>query len=48
MSEKQLIGSVSLPLNLDQNRNHVFHADLSELRRAAKERARELPIWCKT
>jgi hypothetical protein len=27
--EAQLIASVSLPLNLDQNRNHAFHATLS-------------------
>ena len=45
--EKQLIGSVSLPLNLDQNRNHVHYGNLSALRRAAKQRARELPIWGK-
>jgi len=42
--EKELIGSVSLPLNLDQNRTHPYHPDLSALRRAAKNRARELPI----
>jgi hypothetical protein len=42
--EHDLITSVCLPLNLDQNRNHSFHAELSALRRAAKRRARELPI----
>ncbi len=42
--EEELIRSVSLPLNLDQNRNHRFHAVLSEMRRAAKMRARELPV----
>jgi len=42
--EEELIRSVSLPLNLDQNRNHSFHAALSEKRRVAKMRARELPV----
>jgi hypothetical protein len=43
--EEQLIGSVSLPLNLDQNRQHAFHARLSALRREAKARADALPVW---
>jgi hypothetical protein len=43
-TEEYLIRTVSLPLNLDQNRHHAFHADLSGIRRAAKARARELPI----
>ena len=42
--EEGLIRSVSLPLNLDQNRHHNFHAALSALRRAAKMRARESPV----
>jgi hypothetical protein len=42
--EEQLIRSTSLPLNLDQNRHHGFHSVLSESRRAAKARARELPV----
>ena len=42
--EEELIRSVSLPLNLDQNRNHSFHAVLSEHRRNAKARARGLPV----
>ena len=46
-TEKQLINSVSLPLNLDQNRTHIHHAGLSALRRAAKKRARDLPIVSK-
>jgi hypothetical protein len=37
--EGQLIASVSLPLNLDQNRNHAFHEHLSALRREARRRA---------
>jgi hypothetical protein len=43
-TEEDLIRTVSLPLNLDQNRHHLFHSKLSELRRVAKARARELPI----
>lgn len=42
--EEQLIRSVSLPLNLDQNRHHGFHSELSQKRRAVKARARELPV----
>ena len=42
--EEELIRSVSLPLNLDQNRHHNFHAALSAMRRAAKMRAQKLPI----
>jgi hypothetical protein len=38
--EEQLIASVSLPLNLDQNRQHVLHDRLSALRREARRRAR--------
>jgi hypothetical protein len=42
--EELMIPSVSLPLNLDQNRHHDFHSELSKRRRAAKARARELPV----
>jgi len=42
--ESVLIHSVDLPLNLDQNASHAFHAHLSELRRGARERALALPI----
>jgi hypothetical protein len=42
--EEQMIRAVSLRLNLDQNRHHGFHSELSERRRAAKARARELPV----
>lgn len=41
--EAELLATVSLPLNLNQNRNHSFHATLTEIRRAAKERARQCP-----
>ena len=46
--EKQLIATVSLPLNLDQNRNHAFHARLSALRKEAKARANGSPVWSAT
>jgi hypothetical protein len=42
--EEELIACVDLPLNLDQNRLHGFHPELSLIRREAKARARELPI----
>lgn len=42
--EKELIRDLSLPLNLDQNRHHCFHQVLSEKRKVAKARARELPV----
>lgn len=42
--EEGLIRSVSLPLNLDQNRHHSFHTELTVRRRAAKARARDLPV----
>jgi hypothetical protein len=42
--EPVLIRSLDLPLNLDQNTNHAFHARLSELRREARRRALMSPI----
>lgn len=42
--ETALIHSLSLPLNLDQNDQHPFHATLTALRAAARARARALPI----
>jgi hypothetical protein len=42
--EKELIGMLDLPLNLDQNATNAFFPVLTELRRAAKTRARALPI----
>ena len=42
--EEELIKRISLPINLDQNRHHAFHAHLTELRGLAKERARQLPV----
>ena len=43
--EKHFISQLSLPLNLDQNRNHSFCRSLLSLRIAAKAAARVLPIW---
>jgi hypothetical protein len=42
--EEELIATVDLPLNLDQNRRHGFHAVLCNIGREAKAKARELPI----
>jgi len=42
--EEQLIRTVGLPLNLDQNRHHLFHATLTRLRKEAKKRARSLLV----
>lgn len=43
--EKEIIGQVSLPLNLDMNKKHPFHQTLSQIRKSAKDSARSLPIW---
>lgn len=42
--EHELIKTLSLPLNLQDNREHHFHAQLSAIRSAHKQRARELPV----
>ena len=42
--EERLIRELCLPLNLDQNSAHPFHTVLTETRRRARSRARELPI----
>jgi GIY-YIG catalytic domain len=42
--EAELLRTVSLPLNLDQNRNHAFHSTLTQMRGAAKERSRNLAV----
>jgi hypothetical protein len=43
--EHEIICAVRLPLNLDQNRERPFHVRLTEVRAAAKARARGLPVW---
>lgn len=42
--EKELIGAVSLPLNLDLNQAHPFHERLHAVRREARAAARKLPV----
>jgi hypothetical protein len=42
--EEELISTLDLPLNLDQNSRHGFHPELSQIRREAKAAARALPI----
>ncbi|MEJ7786319.1 MAG: GIY-YIG nuclease family protein [Solirubrobacteraceae bacterium] len=42
--EHALIADLDLPLNLDQNRRNRFHAELTAIRKAAKQRAADLPI----
>jgi hypothetical protein len=46
--EEELIKSISLPLNLDRNRQHAFHHSLSASRREARQRADDLPVWQRT
>ena len=43
--EKELIGKVNLPLNLDQNSGSPYHAALSVARRSAKANAKMLPLF---
>jgi hypothetical protein len=42
--EHELLGSYSLPLNIQDNRSHPFCDSLSDARRAAKGLAREMAI----
>jgi hypothetical protein len=44
LAEQQLITSVNLPLNLDQNRQHDFHQQLTQVRADARMAARTLPV----
>ena len=44
VAEQRLIASVNLPLNLDQNRHHAFHQQLTQVRADARMAARTLPI----
>lgn len=45
--ESQLIGQFTLPLNLDQNEQGAFHADLSAARAHQRSAAKSLPIISK-
>jgi hypothetical protein len=42
--EEELIRTLPLPLNLDQNRHSPFHQTLSALRASQRARARSMPI----
>ena len=42
--EKEIIESVSLPLNIQDNQHHPFSGTLSDMRKEAKRMARETPI----
>jgi hypothetical protein len=42
--EEELISTLDLPLNLDQNRRHGFHPVLSQIRQEAKAKARVFPV----
>jgi hypothetical protein len=42
--EEDLLGRVSLPLNLQGNARHPFNARLSVIRKTAKTIARETPV----
>ena len=42
-AETEAIHRLSLPLNLQQNQQHRFHSRLTEVRKDAKSRARNLP-----
>ena len=44
LAEQQFIASVNLPLNLDQNRHHAFHQQLTQIRADARRTARTLPV----
>ena len=44
--ERELLTALSLPLNLQDNREHPFCGKLSEIRRLAKEAARSMPMAC--
>jgi hypothetical protein len=44
VAERRLIASVDLPLNLDQNRQHAFHQQLTKARAEARMTARALQI----
>jgi hypothetical protein len=42
--EKEIFESLSLPLNIQDNKHHPFSNTLSEMRKEAKRIARETPI----
>jgi GIY-YIG catalytic domain-containing protein len=42
--ERELIGTLDVPLNLQDNKHNAFHAVLTRLRAEAERNARELPM----
>jgi len=42
--EKELIDTLYLPLNLQDNKHNAFHADLTRRRAEAEKKARDLPV----
>jgi hypothetical protein len=44
-AEEELIGTLSLPLNLAGNERHPFHSTLSARRREARQVADSSPVW---
>ena len=46
--EKEVLRTLFLPLNLQGNQNNPFGTELSNLRKEARDRARQLPIACET
>jgi len=42
--EEDTISALNLPLNLDLNRDHPFYETLSNTRRVARKKAKELPV----
>ena len=42
--EREILKTFSLPLNLQDNQDHPFWAELSDLRKEAKRNARQEPI----
>ncbi len=45
--ERAAVGQLYLPLNLSMNKLHPFYHTLSQARRSARQKARELPVYCK-
>ncbi len=42
--ESDVICNLSLPLNLDQNKSHLFHPVLSQARQQARQNARDKAV----
>ncbi|MBT6200702.1 MAG: hypothetical protein HOI21_09300 [Bacteroidetes Order II. Incertae sedis bacterium] len=42
--ERELLSALSLPLNIQDNQHHPFATKLSDMRKAAKQQARETAI----